>query len=139
MSRRHKSCWHIQNLIYLTICQNSTSLQADTNYSVYEYNPRATTLEICVDGFDYVPNANVNNDGNANVNDSNVQNDNAARLQMRLHGSKRLTQARTLLSQPPSIRCTSESFACNFRQLVSFASLSSRIALICKASTSACA
>lgn len=36
-----------------------------------------------VDRFDYVPNANVNNDGNANVNDSNVDNDNAARLRMR--------------------------------------------------------
>ena len=37
-----------------------------------------------VDVNDYVPNANVNDDGNANVNDSNVQNDNAARLQMGL-------------------------------------------------------
>lgn len=36
-----------------------------------------------VDGNDYVPNANVNDDGNANVNDSNVDNNNAARLRMR--------------------------------------------------------
>ena len=41
-------------------------------------------METKVDVNDYVPNANVNDDGNANVNDSNVQNENAARLQMRL-------------------------------------------------------
>ena len=35
------------------------------------------------DDFDYVVNANVNEDGNSNVNDSNVHNENVSRRQMR--------------------------------------------------------
>lgn len=91
------------------------------------------------DGFDYVVNANVNEDGNSNVNDSNVQNENVSRRQMRHIGCTGWTQERTLLSQPPSMRRASASFACILRQLVSLASLSSRIIRICKLSASACA
>lgn len=89
-----------------------------------------------VDGNDYVPNANVNDDGNANVNDSNVQNENAARLQMRLM-KVGVNYERLLLSQPPSIRRASVSFAWILRQFVSLTSFNSNINLICKLNTSA--
>jgi hypothetical protein len=86
-----------------------------------------------VDGNDCVPNAYVNNDGKANVNDSNVQNDNAARLLMRENGC----YARTLLSHPPSIRLASANLAWSLRQFVSLASFSSKIVRICRVSNSA--
>lgn len=91
------------------------------------------------DDFDYVVNANVNEDGNSNVNDSNVDNENVSRRQMRHSGCIGWTQERTLLSQPPSIRRASVSFACTLRQLVSLASLSSKMIRICKLSASASA
>lgn len=94
-----------------------------------------------VDRNDYVPNANVNDNGNANVNDSNVQNDFAARLLAR---EKVLSHTyscheRTLFSHPPNMRRASDSFACNLRQLVSFASLSSKMVRIWRANNSASA
>ena len=91
------------------------------------------------DDFDYVVNANVNDDGNSNVNDSNVSNENVSRRQMRQIGQRCWFQELTLLSQPPSIRRASVSFACILRQLVSLASLSSKIIRTCKLSDSASA
>jgi len=87
-----------------------------------------------VDGRDYVPNAYVNDNGNANVNDSNVQNDNAARLLARDRG---YNYERTLLSHPPNMRLASVSLACIFKQLVSLASFSSKMVRICRDNNSA--
>lgn len=91
------------------------------------------------DGFDCVVNANVNEDGNSNVNDSNMQNENVSRRQMRHRGCTSWYQERTLLSQPPSIRRASLSLACILRQLVALASFNSRMMRICKLSASASA
>lgn len=74
--------------------------------------------------FTYVPNSYVNDNGNRNLSNSNVENDDNVVVVVRF---KRITYV-TLLRQPPIWRRASVSLAWIFSTFVSFASLSSKIA-----------
>lgn len=83
----------------------------------------------CLDGWRYVPNSYVNNDGKPYLNNSDVEDENNGRLAVRPYG--------ILLRQPPIMRRDSVMRACSLSKLVSLATLSSNMARTCRAVSSA--
>ncbi|CAK9251835.1 unnamed protein product [Sphagnum jensenii] len=87
-----------------------------------------------IDGNLNVPNSNVNDNGKPNLNNSNAENDNDARVLVRIE-----VPLIDTLRQPPIWRRASVSLACNLSALVSFTRLSSKSARSFSAVSSALA